>query len=166
MRLTNYTDYTLRMLIYLALKTEGRATTAEISAHYGIAETHLMKVAHELGIAGDIETIRGKGGGLRLARRPDAIRVGEVVRRTEPDLAIVPCFAEHALCAIDPECVLKKAMQKALRTFLAELNKYTLADLIAPRRKLSALLGIEPPAGRRRPEAERPVRRSPRRATA
>ena len=142
-RLTNYTDYTLRMLIYLALKTEGRATIAEISAHYGIAETHLMKVAHELGVAGDIETIRGKGGGLRLARRPETIRVGEIVRRTEPDLTIVPCFAEQASCVIEPECVLQRAMQKALQTFLAELDRYTLADLVAPRRRLLALLEIQ-----------------------
>lgn len=149
MRLTSFTDYTLRMLIYLALKSESLATIAEISVHYGIAESHLMKVAHELGIAGDIETIRGKGGGLRLARRPEAIRVGEIVRRTEPDLAIVPCFAEQALCTIEPSCVLQKAMQKALRAFLAQLDGYTLADLIGPRRKLSILLDIPPPDGRR-----------------
>lgn len=166
MRLTNYTDYTLRMLIYLALKTEDRATIAEISAHYGIAETHLMKVAHQLGMAGDIETIRGKGGGLRLARRPEAIRVGEIVRRTEPDLAIVPCFAEQAVCAIEPECVLQKAMQRALRTFLAELDGYTLADLIAPRRKLSALLGIQPSDGDHSRVAARHASRRPRRVTA
>jgi Rrf2 family transcriptional regulator, nitric oxide-sensitive transcriptional repressor len=165
-RLTNYTDYTLRMLIYLALKTEGRATIAEISARYGIAETHLMKVAHELGIAGDIETIRGKGGGLRLARRPEAIRVGEIVRRTEPDLAIVPCFSEQAVCAIEPECVLQRAMQKALQTFLAELDGYSLADLVAPRRKLSALLDIQPSDPGRGPEAGRRTRKRPRRVVA
>ena len=163
MRLTNYTDYTLRMLIYLALKTEGRATIAEISIHYGIAETHLAKVAHELGSTGDIETIRGKGGGLRLARRPDAIRVGEIVRRTEPDMAIVPCFAGEAVCAIEPECVLQKAMQKALQAFLAELDSYTLADLVAPRRKLSALLDIELLDRGRAPKANRRTRMRPRR---
>lgn len=166
MRLTNYTDYTLRMLIYLALKSEGLATIAEISAHYGIAETHLMKVAHELGIAGDIKTIRGKGGGLRLARRPESIRVGEVVRRTEPDLAIVPCFAAQATCAIEPECVLQKAMQRALRTFLAELDGYTIADLVAPRRKLSALLGIQASDSGRGSDAGPRVRRRPRRVAA
>ena len=162
MRLTNYTDYTLRMLIYLALRTEGRATIAEISAHYGIAETHLMKVAHELGVAGDIETIRGKGGGLRLARRPEAVRVGEIVRRTEPDLTIVPCFAEHASCVIEPECVLQKAMQKALQTFLAELDRYTLADLVAPRRRLLALLDIQSSDQKHSPRAGRRPRASTR----
>jgi len=164
--LTNYTDYTLRMLIYLALKTEGRATIAEISARYGIAETHLMKVAHELGIAGDIETIRGKGGGLRLARRPEAIRVGEIVRRTEPDLAIVPCFAEQAICMIEPECILQRAMHKALQTFLAELDGYTLADLVAPRRKLSALLDIQLSDRDRGPDTGQRSRKRPRRVVA
>lgn len=142
MRLTNFTDYTLRALIYLAL-TEGRlATIAEISEHYDISEAHLMKVVHHLGIAGDVETIRGKGGGLRLARGPETINVGEIVRRTEPDLALVPCFCEDGACVIEPDCVLRKALQSALAAFLAQLDGYTLADLVVPRRKLATLLGI------------------------
>lgn len=142
MRLTNYTDYTLRTLIYLGLAGDRLATIAEISEHFGIAESHLMKVVHQLGLAGDIETVRGKGGGLRLARSPEAIRVGEVVRRCEPDLVLVPCFGEQGACAIEPSCVLQKTLQRALAAFLRELDSYTLADLIAPRRKLAALLGV------------------------
>lgn len=145
MRLTNFTDYTLRTLIYLAL-TEGRlATIAEISEHYQISEAHLMKVVHHLGLAGDVETIRGKGGGLRLGRPPEAINVGEIVRRTEPDMALVPCFCEQGACTIEPECVLQKALERALAAFLSELDGCTLADLIVPRRKLAALLDIPRP---------------------
>lgn len=142
MRLTNYTDYTLRTLIYLALTTDRLVTIGEISEHYGISEAHLNKVVHQLGLAGDIETVRGKGGGLRLARPPEVIHVGEIVRRCEPDMVLVPCFGDQAGCVIEPDCVLQKAMQGALTAFLKELNRYTLADLIAPRRKLAALLGI------------------------
>jgi Rrf2 family transcriptional regulator, nitric oxide-sensitive transcriptional repressor len=142
MRLTTYTDYTLRTLIYLALTTDRLATIAEISEHYGISEAHLMKVVHQLGLTGDVETVRGKGGGLRLVRPPETLRVGEVIRRCEPDLVLVPCFGEQGVCAIEPDCVLQKALQGALVAFLRELDRYTLADLIAPRRKLAALLGI------------------------
>lgn len=146
MRLTSYTDYTLRTLIYLALTEDRLVTIAEISEHYGISEAHLNKVVHQLGLAGDIETIRGKGGGLRLARPPEVIHVGEIVRRCEPDMALVPCFGEQGACAIEPDCVLQKAVQGALTAFLRELNRYTLADLIAPRRKLAALLGLPRPS--------------------
>ncbi len=142
MRLTNYTDYTLRTLIYLGLTTERIVTIAEISEHYGISEEHLNKVVHQLGLAGDVETVRGKGGGLRLARPPEVIHVREIVGRCEPDMVIVPCFAEPGGCAIEPDCVLQKAMQGALAAFLKELNRYTLADLIAPQRKLTVLLGL------------------------
>jgi Rrf2 family protein len=89
MRLTTFSDYSLRPLIYLAVS--GQSTIAEISRLYGISETHLNKVIHQLGVAGDIETIRGRGGGVRLARPPETINVGAVVRRTE-DLALVTCL--------------------------------------------------------------------------
>ena len=142
MRLTNYTDYTLRTLIYLALAPDRLVTIAEVSEHYGISEAHLNKVVHRLGLSGDIETVRGKGGGLRLARPPEVIHVGEVVRRCEPDMMLVPCFGEQGDCTIKPDCVLQEAVYAALVVFLKELIRYTLADLVAPRRKLAALLGL------------------------
>ncbi|MES2602709.1 MAG: Rrf2 family transcriptional regulator, partial [Pseudomonadota bacterium] len=88
MRLTTYSDYALRMLMYLALKEDRLATIAEIAASYDISSNHLMKVAHQLGVAGYVETVRGRGGGLRLAKQPDTIRLADVVRYTEPDMAI------------------------------------------------------------------------------
>ena len=143
MRLTVYSDYALRMLMYLAVKDDGLATIAEIAEAYGISRTHLMKVAHELGVAGFVETVRGRGGGLRLARPRDGITIGEVVRHTEPDMALVPCFAPvDDDCAIERCCVLRKALQKAGDAFLEVLDGYTLADLARPRSALRSLLAI------------------------
>ncbi|MCK8784041.1 Rrf2 family transcriptional regulator [Roseomonas sp. NAR14] len=101
MRLTVYTDYSLRMLIHLAAKEGELATIGEVAAAYGISQHHLTKVAHRLGVAGFVTTVRGKGGGLRLGRPAAAIRLGEVVRHTEPDMALVPCLeiARHHAAA-------------------------------------------------------------------
>lgn len=142
MKLTTFTDYTLRTLIYLALVSDRLVTISELSTHYDIPESHLNKVVHQLGVAGDIETVRGKGGGLQLARSPEVIHVGEIVRRCEPDLALVPCLGEQGCCTIEPNCVLQRAVQEALVVFFKELNRYTLADLVVPRRKLTVLLGL------------------------
>ncbi|SDS42697.1 RrF2 family transcriptional regulator [Bradyrhizobium canariense] len=143
MRLTVYTDYALRVLMYLALKKDQLATIAEIAESYDISKNHLMKVAHQLGVAGYVETVRGRGGGLRLAKPIKAIGLGEVVRHTEPDMAIVSCFEPvNASCAIQPCCVLKRALKKASDAFVEVLDDYTLGDLVEPRSRLSDLLGI------------------------
>jgi Rrf2 family nitric oxide-sensitive transcriptional repressor len=145
MRLTVYTDYALRLLMYLALKEDGLATIAEIAKSYGISRNHLMKVAYELGVAGDIETVRGRNGGLKLSRPVDAIVIGDVVRRTEPDMAFVPCFdPANESCAVRPSCVLRRALEKAGAAFLEVLDGYTLADLIRPNTRLRELLAIAP----------------------
>lgn len=125
MRLTTFTDYSLRTLICLAVR--GQLTIAEVSRLYGISEAHLAKVIHQLGVAGDIETVRGRSGGIRLARPPQAINVGAVVRRTE-DLALVTCL-EGGACLISPACMLQSALKEALDAFLAVLDRYTIADL-------------------------------------
>jgi Rrf2 family transcriptional regulator, nitric oxide-sensitive transcriptional repressor len=144
MRLTVYTDYALRMLMYVALKEDGQATIDEIAQSYGISKNHLMKVAHQLGVAGYLTTVRGRRGGLRLAKSVKAIGLGEVVRHTEPDMAIVMCFEPiNADCAILPSCVLRKALDRARRAFLEVLDEYTLSDLIRPRGQLQSMLGIE-----------------------
>ena len=141
MRLTTYTDYSLRMLIYLAARDDGLATIAGIAKAYGISTAHLTKVAHQLGVAGYIVTVRGRGGGLRLAKPAATIGVGDVVRRTEPDMALVPCFEplnEH--CPIAPACGLRGALYEARAAFLAVLDRYSLADLVQRRAELAGLL--------------------------
>lgn len=145
MRLTVYTDYALRLLMYLAVRSDGRATIGEVADAYGISRNHLTKVAHQLGVAGFVETVRGKGGGLRLGRAADRIGIGEVVRRTEPDMALVPCFDPVcAPCPITPACGLRGALHEAQRAFLAVLDRYSLADLVQRRAELDALLPIPP----------------------
>ena len=143
MRLTLYTDYALRMLMYLAVKEGQLATISEIATSFGVSKNHLMKVAHQLGVAGYVETVRGRGGGLRLAKPVEAIRLGEVVRYTEPDMAIVQCFKPlNAPCTIRPCCVLRRALEKAHDAFTGVLDGYTLSDLVQPRGRLVNLLGI------------------------
>jgi Rrf2 family nitric oxide-sensitive transcriptional repressor len=142
MRLTAYTDYTLRTLMYLAVTTRRFATIAEIASAYAISEAHLMKVVHQLGTSGDIETVRGRNGGIRLRKPANEINVGAVVRRTESDLSLVPCFEAGKSCPIEGDCALSTALSEALAAFLAVLDRYTLADLVAPRRKLALLLGL------------------------
>jgi len=156
MRLTVYSDYALRLLMYLAVKDDGLATIAEIAQSYGISKNHLMKVAHELGVAGYVETVRGRGGGLRLARPREAIGLGDVVRHTEPDMTLVPCFAAGGCdCVIERCCVLRKALQRAGDAFLEVLDGYSLADLARPRSALRSQLAIPPatPARSARPAA-------------
>lgn len=141
MRLTVYTDYSLRMLMYLAMKGGGVATIAEVATAYGISKAHLNKVAHQLGLAGYVETARGKGGGLRLARPAEGIGLGDVVRHVEPDMALVPCFeAGDASCRIVPACGLRGVLQEAHQAFLAVLDRYSLADLVQRRAELATLL--------------------------
>ena len=144
MQLTAYTDYTLRTLMYLAVNADRSTTIGEIARTYRISENHLTKIVHQLGVAGDIETIRGRNGGIRLGKPAASINLGAVVRRTEPDMALVACFDDAETCAIGQACVLRSALHQALAAFLTVLDRYTLADLVAPRRRLAVLLGIAP----------------------
>jgi len=143
MRLTGFSDYTIRTLIYLALRPGTLCTIDEIACAYGISVNHLTKVVHQAAQAGVVQTVRGQGGGLRLARPPEAITIGAVLRHTEPDWDIVPCFARDDACPIQPACVLQGTLDKALAAFLAVLDGVTLADLIRPMHRLSDLLRIE-----------------------
>jgi Rrf2 family nitric oxide-sensitive transcriptional repressor len=141
MRLTSYTDFSLRVLIYLALNPDRRPTIAEIAERYAISKAHLMKVVHQLGVAGYVETLRGKHGGLRLARPLDGVTIGEVVRCTEPDLHIVACFdAAAPACAIAPVCRLKGKLNEARAAFLKVLDDCTLAEVVGNREALAVLL--------------------------
>jgi Rrf2 family transcriptional regulator, nitric oxide-sensitive transcriptional repressor len=131
MRLTNYTDYSLRTLMYLGLNRDRLVTIQDIADTYGISKNHLMKVVHQLGIAGFVETIRGRSGGLRLKKEPQDIILGEVVRGTEPDLLMVECFDRvHNECILAPACGLQGVIQQATNAYFNVLNRVTLADLL------------------------------------
>lgn len=146
MRLTAYTDYALRVLIYLGLRGDDLATIQEIADQYGISKNHLMKLVHELGRLGYVETIRGKNGGLRLGRRPEKITVGEIVRHMEPDMALVECFQSGEVrCRIVRDCVLQNALGQALDRFFETLDQCTLADLLVPAAELSSAFPVHIP---------------------
>ncbi|MBR9871861.1 MAG: Rrf2 family transcriptional regulator [Gammaproteobacteria bacterium] len=131
MHITRYTDYSLRVLIYLAAQEEDRLSTIqEIADSYGISKNHLMKVVHQLNKKQYIETVRGKNGGMRLYRAPHDINIGALVRETEQHLDLVECFSGNGACKITPVCGLKNIFDEALQAFLDVLDKYTLADTI------------------------------------
>jgi Rrf2 family nitric oxide-sensitive transcriptional repressor len=130
MRLTSYSDYSLRLLMYVALKKNTLVTIQDVADAYGISKNHLMKVAFDLGRHGLLETVRGRGGGLRLARPPERIGLGDVLRLTEEDFKIVECFDPSAsTCVISGSCRLRGILGEALKAWLAVMDRYTLADL-------------------------------------
>ncbi len=146
MRFTYHTDYSLRVLMYLGARLGELCKTRDIAASFGISEAHLVKVVHHLGALGVIETVRGRRGGITLAREPADIGIGEVVRSTEAERPIVECFdAETNTCPLPPACVLQRALSEALDAFYATLDGYTLADLVEPRASLRQLLNLHTP---------------------
>ncbi len=150
MRLTDYTDYSLRVMLFLAVRGEGLSTIQEISDAYGISKNHLMKVVQRLGELGWVETVRGRNGGLRMNPRSATLSVGEVVRATENDFALVGCFGgagdgvEHRSCVIEPHCRLKGVFAAARDAFFAELDRHLIGDLARPASPLAMALGIVP----------------------
>ncbi|MGB1950845.1 MAG: RrF2 family transcriptional regulator [Marinobacter sp.] len=130
MHITRYTDYSIRVLIYLAVQGDRLTTIQEIADSYEISKNHLMKVVHQLNKKGYIETVRGKKGGMRLHMAPGDINMGILVRETEQDMSIVECFSSKNACRIAPVCGLKSMFAEALDAFLNALDKYTLADII------------------------------------
>lgn len=131
MRLTTHTDYALRVLIYLALAQDRRTTIGDIARAYAISENHLMKVGQHLARSGWVISTRGKGGGLCLARHPEDIVVGEVIRDMEAGFDLAECHADRGACAITPFCKLRTVLADALAAFLGELDRHTLADLLS-----------------------------------
>jgi Rrf2 family transcriptional regulator, nitric oxide-sensitive transcriptional repressor len=142
MRLTLHTDYSLRVLMFAALKGETLSTIAEIAEHFEISRTHLMKVVNDLGRAGYLDTVRGKKGGFRLAKKPSQIKVGAVVRDLEEALSVVGCMQQTDYCPIEGACILRRALGEATAAFLAVLDRYTLGDLVKPRKSLARLLDL------------------------
>jgi Rrf2 family nitric oxide-sensitive transcriptional repressor len=130
MRLTGYTDYTLRVLMFCAVRPEQPITIAEIAASHAVSKNHLMKIVNDLARQGILQTTRGRGGGLRLLKSAKDICIGDVVRHAETDFHMVECFnAEKNACVLIAHCQLKHVVGKATNAFLAELDKVTLADI-------------------------------------
>lgn len=130
MHLTRFTDYSIRVLLYLAAKGEERSTISEIAETFGISRNHLMKIVQELNQKGYLKAIRGKHGGLLLNRSPHSISLGAVIRDTEQEMALVECFRDDNACVITPHCRLQPILAEALDAFLRVLDAYTLADLL------------------------------------
>lgn len=158
MRLTNYSDYALRSLMYLAVQKDEQALAniSDIASSYDISKSHLTKIIHKLGQLGYIDSVRGKNGGIRLARSPNEINLGVLIRQIEPDFELVECFAantckkvqtpdvrNHAItgCVITPACRLKGVFFEALTAFIGVLEGYTLADIVENKAELRQLLG-------------------------
>jgi Rrf2 family nitric oxide-sensitive transcriptional repressor len=136
MRLTLYTDYSLRVLLYLANKEDEIVTISELADFYKISRNHLVKVVHNLGLNGYILTTRGRNGGLKLARPAKEILIGEVVRSTEPDFDLLECFNPATdQCVVTRSCSLKTVIFNAQAGFMSVLDKYTLADIAKASRK-------------------------------
>lgn len=132
MRLTRQADFSLRTLLFLARQPGELSTVGEIARAYQVSENHLVKVAHRLGRAGFVVTVRGHAGGLRLGRPASAIGIGDVVRAMEPDLDLVECFDRaQNTCLVASACSLKGVLYEARHAFVAVLDRYTLADLVA-----------------------------------
>ncbi len=142
MKLTRFTDYSLRVLMHLGIQENGRVTIRAISESYNISRNHLMKVVSLLTRMGYLDARRGPGGGIALARPAIDICLADVIIDMEDDLNMVECFCSDGECVIEPVCELRNVLDKALTAYLDTLRDYTLADLLTPKKKLSRLLGI------------------------
>jgi Rrf2 family nitric oxide-sensitive transcriptional repressor len=132
MRLTSYTDYALRTLIFLGMNRDRLVTIQDIADLHGISKNHLMKVVHQLGLSGMVETVRGRNGGMRLKREPGEINLGQVVRNTETDFYMAECFdPDNRSCAYSASCALKGVLGEATAAYLKVLDGVTLADMLA-----------------------------------
>jgi len=176
MRLAEYTDYTLRVLMYCAARPEQLVTIGEIADHHRVSKNHLMKIVNDLARQGVLETTRGRGGGLRLLKQPADIRVGDVVRSSETDFRLAECFdGSTNSCSLTPTCRLRGVFHAALQAYFKELDGATLADIAGPlpaaRPSAAALHGarrgvpvstpISGPATRRRAPAKRAPQAGP-----
>lgn len=133
MRLAEYTDYTLRVLMYCAARPQQLVTISELAERHGVSRNHLMKIVTDLGRQGVLETTRGRGGGLRLRKDPARIRVGDVVRASETDFRLVECFDPGTnQCTLTPSCRVKDLFRAALAAYFKELDGMTLADIVEP----------------------------------
>jgi Rrf2 family nitric oxide-sensitive transcriptional repressor len=145
--MTQFSNFAVRVLMYAALNGGRPSSVPEIARAYGVSHNHLKKAAAELRRLGYVEGVRGRVGGLRLARPPEDINIGAVIRATEGDVTLVECFdGENNTCPLLPACELRRALHEALAAFFQVLDGYTLADLLAPGPRLASLLGMDAPA--------------------
>lgn len=143
MRLSAYSDYAVRVLMQTALRSPERTTVAEVAGTFGISRHHLVKVVHDLGRAGYLATQRGIGGGFTLARAPEEIRLGDIVRLGEESETVIDCREDgNRVCRLLPACRLKGVLDEAAAAFFAVVDRYTLADLVKQRSKMRIVLGI------------------------
>lgn len=143
MRLTQFTDYALRTLLYLGVHDDRRVPISEVARSYRVSYNHLTKVAALLTEIGVVESVRGRGGGLRLALDPAEVNIGWLIRRTEPDFHLVECFDSAAdTCPITPDCMLRGVLQEAQRNFLETLDRHTLADFLASRQRRESFVQL------------------------
>ena len=148
MRLTLHTDYALRVLIHVAIADGKLITISDIAESFDISKQHLMKVVNHLSQKGYLDTVRGRGGGIRLRHPPRDINIGQVVRETEDKLDVIGCLGRRDYCPIERVCVLRGVLHDAIQAFLAVLDGYTLADLIKPQSALASLLLLDRHAAR------------------
>jgi Rrf2 family nitric oxide-sensitive transcriptional repressor len=143
MHITRYTDYSLRVLMYLAAHNDRQATIRDIAESYDISKNHLMKIVQQLSAKGYIEATRGKNGGIKLASSPQDINIGKLVRDIEQGSPLVECFGQDNVCVITPACQLKRVLAEALESFFKTLDRYSLADMVPPQQenRLQQLLG-------------------------
>lgn len=141
MRLTTFSDYALRVLMYAAVAGERLITIEETAKTYNVSRAHLMKVVNILTRTGYLKGVRGRSGGFTLARPPEAINLGDVVRATEPDFALVECFATGSQCTITNQCRLPNVLNEALSAFISTLGRYTLADIMLSKRDFTSPSG-------------------------
>ncbi|CAM2767347.1 Rrf2 family transcriptional regulator [Legionella worsleiensis] len=143
MQLTQFTDYSLRALIYIALQKES-CTIKDITKAYDISNNHMIKIIHNLSKLGLIKTIRGKNGGILMAAQPEAVNLGQLIAKLEPHFDLVPCFnKEKANCCIAPVCKLKGILHEAQAAFMDILERYTLADMLQNKNELSVFFNIK-----------------------
>ena len=155
MRLAEYTDYTLRVLMYCAANPDRLVTIAELAERHGVSKNHLMKIVNDLARQGVLQTTRGRGGGLRLLKQPDDIRIGDVVRSSETDFRLVECFDSRTnTCQLTPSCRLKGLFDSALQAYFKELDGVTLTDIITPARAAAKFEPVHAPLTRRRVRAK------------
>lgn len=148
MKLTLHTDYALRMLIFLAVRDGRQVTVSDVATTYGLSRNHLLKVALNLGRLGYIRTTRGRSGGIALAKRPEDINLGEVVRHMEDGFALVDCMSDGRACAISRACRLKGIVGMALDAFMAVFDRFTLADIAGNTEALESLFDLNQGVGK------------------